>query len=121
MKEAMGKKPAAEAGVPGCPNRSDGGSDSRRFHWPEYLMEAGELGLFMFSVCVLATLFRHPFSSVSHLVVGKLVRRLFIGLATGAMVVMIVLTPWGKQVSPRWYRAAHQLAPLPWAHDPRLQ
>lgn len=96
-KEAMRKKPTAEAGVPGCPNRSDRGSDNRRFHGPEYLMEAGELGLFMFSVCVLATLFRHPASPVSHLVVGELARRLFIGLATGAMVVMIVLTPWGKQ------------------------
>jgi hypothetical protein len=27
-----------------------------RFHWPEYLMEAGELGLYMFSTCAIATL-----------------------------------------------------------------
>ena len=27
-----------------------------RFHWPEYLMEAGELGLYMFSTCAIANL-----------------------------------------------------------------
>jgi aquaporin Z len=70
---------------------------SLRLHWPEYLMEAGELGLYMFLTCVLATLFRHPASPVSHVVMDELARRLFIGLATGAIVIAIVLTPWGKQ------------------------
>jgi aquaporin Z len=60
-------------------------------------MEAGEIGLFMLLTCALATLLRHPASPISHLVMGELARRLFVGLATGAIVIAIVLTPWGKR------------------------
>jgi aquaporin Z len=31
-----------------------------REHWPEYLMEAAELGMFMVSACVFATILGHP-------------------------------------------------------------
>jgi hypothetical protein len=31
-----------------------------RVHWPEYLMEAGELALYMFFACAFATLLQHP-------------------------------------------------------------
>ena len=30
---------------------------SLRLHWPEYLMEAGQLGLYMFFACSFATVF----------------------------------------------------------------
>jgi aquaporin Z len=40
---------------------------SLHFHWPEYLMEAGELALYMFVTCALATLLQHPASPVRHL------------------------------------------------------
>src|ERR1700742_3237942 len=33
---------------------------SLRMHWPEYLMEAGETGVYLFSACVVATLLWHP-------------------------------------------------------------
>ena len=33
-------------------------------HWPEYLMEAAGLGLFMISACLFATLIEHPASPV---------------------------------------------------------
>jgi hypothetical protein len=33
---------------------------SLRLHWPEYLMEVGELGSYMFFVCAAVTLFQHP-------------------------------------------------------------
>jgi len=33
---------------------------SLRLHWPEYLMEAGEMGLYLFCICSFATLLRHP-------------------------------------------------------------
>ncbi len=49
-----------------CPStalrRSDGLSAiaSVRHHWPEYLMEVGELGLYPFVACVVTTLLEHP-------------------------------------------------------------
>jgi hypothetical protein len=33
-----------------------------RSHWPEYLMEAAELGMFMVSACVVGVLLGHPAS-----------------------------------------------------------
>ena len=60
-------------------------------------MEAGELGLYILFVCLFATLFQHPASSVRHLISGSLARRALYGLAVGCTVVGIVMTPWGKQ------------------------
>src|SRR5215510_9979589 len=42
-----------------------------RFHWPEYLMEAGELGLYMFSTCAIASLLQHPASPVRHVIANS--------------------------------------------------
>ena len=33
-------------------------------HWPEYLMEAAGLGMFMISACVVAVLLEYPGSSL---------------------------------------------------------
>ena len=81
------------------PARSRALSALRTFglHWPEYLMEAGELGLYILFVCVFATLFQHTASSVRHLISSSLARRVLYGLAVGCTVVGIVMTPWGKQ------------------------
>jgi aquaporin Z len=70
---------------------------SLRFHWPEYLMEAGEMVLYMFFACAFATLMQHPASPVRHLIVSRFFRRALMGLAMGVTVISIVLTPWGKQ------------------------
>jgi aquaporin Z len=70
---------------------------SLRLHWPEYLMEAGELGSYMFLACVLATLLQHPASPVRHVIAGDLSRRVLMGLAMGATVIAMILSPWGKQ------------------------
>ena len=40
------------------------GAPALTFHWPEYLIEATCLGLFMISACVFGTLFEHPASPV---------------------------------------------------------
>ena len=74
-----------------------GALDSLRRHWPEYLMEAGELGLFMFSACAFATLLQHPASPIPHIVPGNVARRALMGLAMGATAIAIVMSPWGKQ------------------------
>lgn len=70
---------------------------SLRLHWPEYLMEAGQLAIFMFFACAFATLLQHPASPVRHLIVGDVSRRALMGLAMGATVIAIVMSPWGKQ------------------------
>jgi aquaporin Z len=70
---------------------------SLRLHWPEYLMEAGEVSLYLFFACAFATLLQHPASPFRHFVVSGLVRRMLYGLAMGATVIAIVMTAWGKQ------------------------
>ena len=70
---------------------------SLRLHWPEYLMEAGELALYMFLACAFATLLQHPASPIRHLIASAVSRRAIMGMAMGATVVGIVMTPWGKQ------------------------
>jgi len=68
-----------------------------KHHWPEYLMEAAGLGLFMLSACVFATLLEHPASPVRQAISDPVLRRLLIGLAMGLTAVSIVYSPWGKQ------------------------
>ena len=60
-------------------------------------MEAGELALYMFFACAFATLLQHPASPVRHFIVSAVSRRALMGLAMGAMVIAIVMTPCGKQ------------------------
>lgn len=60
-------------------------------------MEGGEMSVYIFFTCVFATLMQHPASPVRHLVVSSVVRRALMGLAIGATVTAIVMTPWGKQ------------------------
>jgi aquaporin Z len=72
-------------------------AESLRVHWPEYLMEAGESGLYLFAACSVATLLWHPASPIQRYLVSDGVRRLFMGLAMGATIIAIVVSPWGKQ------------------------
>jgi aquaporin Z len=66
-------------------------------HWPEYLMEAAELGLFMISACFFAVLLGHPGSPVSRAIPDPFVRRMLIGIAMGSTAVAIVFSPFGKR------------------------
>jgi aquaporin Z len=72
-------------------------ADSLRRHWPEYLMEAGEAGCYLFSACALATLLWHPASPLHTYLQNEAVRRLLMGAGMGASVIVIVHSPWGKQ------------------------
>jgi aquaporin Z len=71
--------------------------ESLRQHWPEYLMEAAGLGLFMVSACTFAILLFHPASPVTMLRGGLLTRRALMGLAMAATAVGLIYSPWGKQ------------------------
>jgi aquaporin Z len=66
-------------------------------HWPEYLMEAAGLGLFMISACGFGVLLGHPASPVAALVPDGLCRRALMGLAMGGTAVALIFSPWGKQ------------------------
>ena len=66
-------------------------------HWPEYLMEAAELGIFMVSACVFASLLGHPASPIAKALPHPTVQRLLIGIAMGLTAVMIIYSPWGQQ------------------------
>lgn len=74
-----------------------------RGHWPEYLMEAAHLGLFMISACVFTTLLYHPASPVgpgSSLgwgLEGESLRRLLMGIAMASTAVAIIYSPWGRR------------------------
>jgi aquaporin Z len=71
--------------------------EALRHHWPEYLMEATGLGLFMLSACFFATILGHPASPVPQAIADPLVRRLLIGMAMGLTAVGIIYSPWGQQ------------------------
>ena len=66
-------------------------------HWPEYLMEAAELGSFMISACVFTALLEHPASPVHALVPDPTLRRVWIGTAMGLTAISIFFSPWGKR------------------------
>ena len=71
--------------------------ETLRRHWPEYLMEAGELGLFMLSACTFATLLQHPASPIRNFIGSDVLRRTIMGIAMGTTAIAIVISPWGKQ------------------------
>ena len=66
-------------------------------HWPEYLMEAAGLGIFMVSAGGFGILLFHPASPVAMAVGGPLLRRLLMGCAMGLTAVSLIYSPWGQQ------------------------
>lgn len=66
-------------------------------HFPEYLMEAAGLGLFMVSACAFALLLSHPQSPLVAGIGSSLVRRCLMGAAMGLTAMAIVYSPWGQQ------------------------
>ncbi|HEX9453533.1 MAG TPA: aquaporin [Candidatus Binatia bacterium] len=72
-------------------------SEALKHHWPEYLIEAAGLGLFMISAFTFATLLEHPASPIHQAIANPLLRRLLMGLAMGGTAIAIIYSPWGKQ------------------------
>lgn len=68
-----------------------------RKHLPEYLMEAAELGLFMFSACTFSVLLFHPSSPVAQTIPDGVPRRMLMGIAMGATAIAIVFSPLGQR------------------------
>jgi len=76
---------------------SDRMIDALKQHWPEYLMEATELGLFMVSACAFTVLLFHPVSPVTNVVPDGILRRMLMGIAMGATAIAIIFSPLGKR------------------------
>src|SRR6266576_3134120 len=55
-----------------------------REHWPEYLCEAAELGLFMISAGLFTILLHHPSSPVLNFIPSEFTRRMLTGTAMGS-------------------------------------
>ena len=71
--------------------------DSLKQHWPEYLMEAACLGLFMISAFTFGSILEHPASLIPQAIPNPMFRRFLMGLAMGSTAIGIIYSPWGKQ------------------------
>lgn len=68
-----------------------------REHWPEYVMEAAGLGLFMIAAAVVTAAFEYPHSPLHDLFIDPAFRRIAIGLAMGLTAIGLIYSPWGKR------------------------
>jgi len=70
---------------------------SLREHWPEYLMEAWGLGMFMVSAGIVVVLLEASDSPIPELIPDANLRRAIVGMAMGLTAIGIIYSPWGKQ------------------------
>src|SRR5437899_12989899 len=66
-------------------------------HWPEYLMEALGLSLYMLLACLVTVAVQHPASPVRGVVGSSLLRRAMIGMAMGLTAMGLIYSPWGQR------------------------
>jgi aquaporin Z len=66
-------------------------------HWPEYLLEALCLALFMISAATFATLFQHPASPLADWDAPDVVRRIPMGIAMGLTAIALIYSPMGAR------------------------
>jgi aquaporin Z len=76
-----------QAATPAVTKRS-GAIEAFRSHWPEYLMEAAALGMFMVSACAFGVLLQN---------VSGLFGRVLGGVAMGLTAISIISSPWGQR------------------------
>jgi len=81
-------------------------------HWPEYLMEACGLGLFMISASGFAIVLFHP--AAPGAVLGPPLRRALMGLVMGLTAISLIYSPWGQQSGAHFNPAASALLALLW-------
>lgn len=68
-----------------------------RRHYPEYLMEAAGLGLFMLAASVITAVLEHPTSLLRQGITDPVLRRFLIGVGMGLTAIALIYSPWGKQ------------------------
>jgi aquaporin Z len=72
-------------------------AESLRRHWPEYLMEAAQLGIFMVSAGAFTVLMESPLSFIGRLHLAPYVCRAVIGVAMGGTAMGLIYSPWGRR------------------------
>jgi len=68
-----------------------------RAHWPEYLIEAWALGMFMVSAGVFTTLLEAPSSPLRQAIADGNLRRAIVGVVMGLTAVALIYSPWGQR------------------------
>src|SRR5262245_26745725 len=68
-----------------------------RRHWPEYVMEGAELGLYMISACVVVVLLHSPTSPGHQALPDPALRRVLIGIVMGLTTIGIIYSPLGQR------------------------
>ena len=71
--------------------------EALRRHWPEYLMEAWGLSLFMISACLFGVLLEYSGSPLRQAVPDAAARRVLMGAAMGLTAVINIYSPWGQR------------------------
>ena len=66
-------------------------------HWPEYLIEAAGLGLFMLAAGAVGILLEHPASPIHLALPAPLARRALAGVAMAATAMMLIYSRWGRR------------------------
>src|SRR5438093_239596 len=66
-------------------------------HWPEYVIEAAGLGLFMASAGLLGVLLYHPAVPAVDAIADPIGRRVFMALAMGLTAIALIYSPWGQR------------------------
>ena len=96
---AGGVDPGPSVTQPGStpPAQQAGHVRSLNEHWPEYLCEAAELGLFMISASLFTILLWHPSSPVLHVIPNPFARRMLTGMAMGGTAIALIFSPLGKR------------------------
>jgi len=71
--------------------------EALRNHWPEYVIEAGALGLFMVSAGSFGILLFHPESPLGASIGDPLLKRALMGIAMGLTAIAIIYSPPGRR------------------------
>lgn len=68
-----------------------------KINWPEYLLEAWGLGLFMVFASLFASLLESRYLPIIRFIPDPDIRRCLMGLAMGLTAILLIYSPWGKR------------------------
>lgn len=68
-----------------------------RRHWPEYLMEAAELGILTMVATLIVVGVQYPDSPIHRAIEAPLLRRALVGTLVGLSGMAVIYSPWGRQ------------------------
>jgi len=68
-----------------------------KVHWREYLMEAAELGVLMFSICLFGTLLYSSASPLKPLGLSRVDKGFLMGIAVASTTFLIIRSPFGRR------------------------